>query len=414
MSGLRWFGLTLAFLVLAGPTRLAVADINNPDLLPLGERAAQLGNAGITTPTSEAAYFNPANLTRISTATISASGSSYQSTSVTIKDALVLGDDTADIRFGGFNSIPSAVISTYSAGPVSLATSVMVPEWIIAKGRERIQLGPLGITQSNRLEREVIAIGGSAAMELTPKLSLGLSIYGLRESEDTNIIFDVSSLVDSASVIQYSQRHEQRTSLAVFGVMGLSYAASETLVVGARVRSPRLSVAGSGNLYVRELVADAAVTVANVSEVDGFKTFAPTPLDLGVGASVKVTPRIEFVADVNAQIPGRAIFYDDSDAGESAVDLRLAVRASVGADIEFLDRKWLRLGLVYNPAAVESEDGSEDKASSFRGVTGGIAWASSRTTTSLGAFFLQGEGLDDGSEVSERHYGALLSTSYRL
>ena len=61
---LRSLALLLGSLSLLVAT-VAEADSSNPDLVPFGERASMLGNAGITSPKGEAVYYNPANLARI-------------------------------------------------------------------------------------------------------------------------------------------------------------------------------------------------------------------------------------------------------------------------------------------------------------------------------------------------------------
>src|SRR5262245_20313674 len=74
---LRWLGAVVAVATQVGFERLARADAYNPNSLPIGERAAMLGNTGITSPYGEAVYYNPANLGRIDYPSLSVSGSTY-------------------------------------------------------------------------------------------------------------------------------------------------------------------------------------------------------------------------------------------------------------------------------------------------------------------------------------------------
>jgi hypothetical protein len=54
--------IAFALAFLASP---ALADPTNRNLIPFGERAAMLGNAGITSPLGESVFYNPANLRRV-------------------------------------------------------------------------------------------------------------------------------------------------------------------------------------------------------------------------------------------------------------------------------------------------------------------------------------------------------------
>jgi hypothetical protein len=92
---------TLIAAVLVASAAVAQADLANRNYFPFGERAATMGNAGITSPYGDAAYYNPANLTRIGHPSISVSGSTYMIYELSADPLLVLeGEDHRSRRRG--------------------------------------------------------------------------------------------------------------------------------------------------------------------------------------------------------------------------------------------------------------------------------------------------------------------------
>src|SRR5580765_4587609 len=78
------------------------ADAGNRDYLPFGERAAMLGNAGITSPYGEAVYYNPANLTRIDHPSLSVSGNTYLRYDLSAKPLIVIEGQDQPFSASGF------------------------------------------------------------------------------------------------------------------------------------------------------------------------------------------------------------------------------------------------------------------------------------------------------------------------
>src|SRR5512140_391825 len=115
--------LVIVIVLAAGTAR---ADVDNRDLLPFGERASMLGNAGLCSPFGEAVYYNPANLTRIDHPSLSVSGSTYLLYNISLNPLITLGGQDEPFDASGFVAIPSTVTSTYKVGDFWLATAVLV------------------------------------------------------------------------------------------------------------------------------------------------------------------------------------------------------------------------------------------------------------------------------------------------
>src|SRR5687768_6323276 len=108
--------LAVVVMVVTVAATPAAADPTNPDLIPFGERASMLGNAGITSPKGEAVYYNPANLARIGHPELSVSGSTYLRFDLSTDALLVLQGEDQPFDAAGFIAIPSTLVSSYQIG----------------------------------------------------------------------------------------------------------------------------------------------------------------------------------------------------------------------------------------------------------------------------------------------------------
>ena len=408
--------------VLAATAASARADLSNRYYMPFGERAAMMGNAGITSPYGEAAFYNPANLTRIGHPSLSVSGSTYLRYDLSADPILVLQGEDQPFSASGFVAIPSTVTSTYKAGEFWLSTAVLVPEAIEFKNRSTFRSTDLAVTLLQQRSVESLWLGGSIARELAPGLSVGVSVFVQNESESTfNFVRVQNGFMPIMSVREVTT-NEDVSVWNLTGILGVHYQASEMLGIGLRVHSPTVKLTGSADVY--ESTLQAGMNAAAVeSEVEDVNVSRPAPADLGVGFSIRPTPRVELVADVSLQLPGTFTTLDDPMLGVREVEVELAPRAGIGAEIEVGSKKWLRLGAMYNASALATPASDADAPSdTYYGATLGFSFQKERTVTSIGlfglqsntAFFVEGADPQRRSDARVRLYGGLLAVSYRL
>src|SRR6185295_5266194 len=236
----------LSLIVLLALTADARADATNRMFLPFGERASALGNAGLCSPSGDAVFYNPANLTRIEHPSLSVSGSTYLRYEISADPLLVLEGQDQPFSAAGFVAIPSTVTSIYKVGSWRLATAILVPEALEYKDRVTFTSPSLRATVLQQRSYETLWLGGSIAHELTANLSLGLSLFA---SRDTVSSFAFTRFQVGEAAVRETISNEDTAVYNASAVLGVYWAAMPALGVGLRVHSPTLRLAGTSDFY---------------------------------------------------------------------------------------------------------------------------------------------------------------------
>jgi hypothetical protein len=405
-------------LFLLGLVATARADVGNHGYLPFGERAAMLGNAGLCSPFGEAVFYNPANLTRLDHPSLSVTGSTYLRYDLSARPLLVLDGQDQPFSASGFVAIPSTVTSTYRIGSWWLATAILVPEALDYKNRITLAAPDVHATVLQQQTAQSLWLGASVARKLGPHLALGATAFVAHETESSLSFVHVETAMATTEVTS----NEDTSVVNLDAVAGLYWEPSPALGVGVRVQSPALRLRGTTDLYAARLSSAAGDTPGEVV-VDGAKAARPAPMDLSIGVAFRPRSSVELVGDAGLQLPATIVTLDDPVAGTRSETLHLAPRLGLGAEIEALPHKWLRIGILYNRSAVAAPKTSDDPArDDYLGVTGGLSIQNGRTVTSIGAFLLESNTQlvvagSDPPRLSDAHtrlYGGLLSFAYRL
>jgi hypothetical protein len=419
--------LRLTLLVLTAVSALgrsAAADVSNRNLLPFGERAAFLGNAGITSQQGDAVFYNPANLARVGHPNLSVSANVYAVVDLKAEPLLVIEGEEQPFEASGFLSIPSTLVSTYQIGGWALATAVLVPEALALKNRITFDSPSLHVTLLQAQEQESLYLGAGAARQIAPGLVAGLSAFVAKEAV-SDLSFVRSEVVAEPPVVSEFISNSDTTVFNLTAVAGAFWQPSARFGIGARVQVPPIRLKGSADIYQSISVPGDDVLTGEEAWED-VNASAPLPWDLGVGVSLRATPRLELVADLNLQLPDTLTTIDEPDIeeiGTVRVETELAPRVGVGVEWAFLSQAWLRLGALYNRSAFRApETAADEPQEHYYGVTGGLAWQKDRTHTAIGGFFLRSDVnlLVDGTDPPRQSdarallYGALLTVSYRL
>lgn len=424
MSWTRWIAVAAAAAA-TFPAHRAAADLENPGFLPFGERASFQGNAGITSPTGEAVYYNPANLARIDQPNLSVSGNIYVRFTLEADAILTIEGVDQPFKASGFISNPSTLISTYNIGDWSLATAVLIPEALELKNRVTFVSPSLRVTVLQDHAEESLWIGGGIAREITPSLRVGLSLFVTRDTTaDINLLrYEVTT--EAERLVSEVVTNLDQSVLNLVAIPGIHWQATDAFAVGLRARTPPIKLSGSAEIY-QSVLSPGDDEGTFEQEFDDVNVSAPAPLELGLGLSYRAHPRLELVLDGNVQLPGTVTTVDEPDIpeiGTTEVEVEWAPRVGVGMDWQVASAWWLRLGALYNKSALpEPTEPGDEAREDFYGVTGGIAWQNDRTTTALGSFFLYSpvDTLVEGSDplrkadANEKLYGALLTIAYRL
>jgi hypothetical protein len=406
--------------------RLAAADAANRNLLPFGERAAFLGNAGITSQTGDAVFYNPANLARIGHPNLSVSANVYAVVDLKAEPLLEIEGVDQPFEASGFLSIPSTLVSTYHFGGWSIATAVLVPDSVTLKNRVTFDSPSLHVTLLQEQAQESLYLGGGVAHVIVPGLTAGASVFVAKESTaDLTFLRSEVASTEPSMVSEFTSNTDA-TVFNLTAVVGLSWQPTPTLGIGLRTQVPPIRLTGDADIYQSVNVpGDAANTVESAWEDADQR--APLPWDVGLGVSFRPHPKLELLADLNLELPATLTVRDDPDlppdVGFAQTKTRVAPRFGAGAEWQFLSQIWLRLGALYNGSAYATPKTSDDEVSEqYYGVTGGLAWQKDRTHTAIGGFYLRSDAdvIVQGSDpprLSDARtvvYGALLTVSYRL
>jgi hypothetical protein len=401
----------------------AAADEANPNFLPFGERAAFLGNAGITSDVGEAIYYNPANLARIGHPNLSVSGNLYVRFEFEADPFLVIAGEDQSFEGSGFMSIPSTLVSTYQIGGWYLGTAVLVPDAFTFKNRVAFEGPDLTVTLLQESQLQSLWVGTGVGRQLAPGLTAGLSVFITHDTESQFSFVRFDAMTDPPVTSEVTSNFDSSVWNAL-AIAGVFWQATPALGLGLRARLPPIKLTGSADVYQALLTASADADQTIEEEFEDVEVSRPLPFDVGMGVSFRATPRLELLADVNVQMPATLTrISDDRIDNDDKVKVELTPRVGGGVEWAVLSQLWLRLGFLYNPSAHPTpEDSGDEAAEDFAGVTGGLAWQKDRTQTALGGFFLYSspdiivEGSDPvrKSDAREVLYGALLTVSYRL
>ncbi len=411
----------LLILCLALAARPAAADELNRNFMPFGERAAFLGNAGITSELGEAVFYNPANLSRIKDPNISVSGNLYARFEVEADPLLVIEGEDQPFRASGFFSNPSTLVSTYRPGGWSVATAVLIPEAVEFRNRVTFDSPSLRTTLLQEQQQESLWIGAGVAREIAPGLAAGIGAFVIKESA-SELLFVHSEVTTPATVSEFTSSFDF-TVWNLSAIAGLSWQPHPKLGLGVRTQPPPLRLTGSGDIYRATVIASAMDSTLE-EELEDVEVSRPLPWDIGAGLSFRPTPRLELVLDANLQLPATLTRLDDPRVDREEVDVKLAPRVGAGVEWQLVSPLWLRFGVLYNrSSAPEPQTSDDEPREHYYGVTGGIAWQKGRTQTSVGGFLLRTDttllvaGSDPVRESEDARtlfYGALLAVTYRL
>lgn len=410
-------------LLLGLAARSAVADEVNRNFMPFGERAAFVGNAGLTSPLGEAVYYNPANLARIEYPNLSVSGNLYMRFEIKADPFIQFGDEAPPFEASGFISNPSTLISTYEIGSFSLATAVLIPEALQYKNRTSLDTSLIEVTVLQDFKEESLWIGGGLARKFGSDFSIGISAFAAKEST-AQLVYIRAEPVNAEAVAETTQSADS-TVWNLNAIAGLHWQASPTVGIGLRVQPPPLKLTGSADLYTASVTAGTPMNDEIIeTEFEDVDVSKPFPWDMGIGLSWRATPRLELLLDANLQLPATLTQMDDPQVGVEELETDIAPRFNLGLDWQFVDTWWLRLGATYNHSAAPGPETDDDQVQDhYYGVTGGIAWQSGRTQTAIGGFVfgsdttfivIDSDPPRESDTAYALFYGALLTVSYRL
>lgn len=390
----------------------------------LGDRAAGMGGAACAIANGvEAVYYNPAGLAGTPRDSLSLSANLYGFQKFTEENAFLPGED---FESDSFQSIPSSVGGTLRASP----------DWVLGFGvfvpfRNTIFDGATYPADrhyySVAIDNQTMWAGPAVGWQATPRLSLGLSVFGAYQTHSSlmNFYWGDEALAYTRD-IAYS-------SLGLVGVLGVQYRLTDRLRLGATLTSPCQNLTGEGNV-TENIVSGSAggesqSEVADYQELDA-ENGAPASFRVGLGWGSER----EFL--LSADVAYHLARTFDPLSGRSPEGEPVAVTQhheevldfSLGAEYYFRRKFPVRAGFFTSHSSApdpEVDQTDEPGQIDLYGVTATVGVETKNASSNIGLNYLWGEGRALGwgtdshgevvntlSDSNETHLYLVFNTQY--
>ncbi len=391
----------LISLALFIPTGVLMAGPSNYQNYIPGARASGMGGAVVATADAlDAAFFNPAGLTRTKSSMISLSASLYGVQRHWVDDSFYPGED---LESSTFVTVPSAIGTVMRLGEKTAAAfSVFEP---YKKSAHEIDSIPeLQHFNTFSDDDQILWIGPSIGHQFSPRLSWGVAVYGVYRSLSRFV-----SMYWNQEALSYSF-DVKANSLGLVVLVGLQYKPTDRWNIGLVLQPPSTRLTGSGTVQNQVVLGilqadNKAVEYADDLEVE---YRLPARVTLGVGW---VEPRrygwgldvTYHLAETYATSQGRTQsgqWLEEETRDQAVVDV------NIGGEY-FLAKKYpLRAGFFTSfstePKARENSDYPYAGLDLY-GVTASIGSTGKAIDSNLGINYAWGHGNDYGTKQEDGH-----------
>ncbi len=395
----------------------ARADSSNPNLIPLGESEAFLGNAGVARASDTGAvYYNPAGLAELTSGRISASGAVYMSFSTHI-DSIVRVENT-DVPFdaSGFNTIPATYVATRRFGSWVTALSVLVPSSLAFDDHKSLAVPDTLTNLIFSSSTSELWIGLSAAHKISDRWSFGATVFGVQH-ELTQILGADLVSTTTPGVFSTELAREDLNTVGLTATLGLAYTATDWLRFGLRAQSPLVQVYGKAASFQVLRTENGAGPGASGEDVQGPANYA-MPFDFSLGTAISPTGWMTVLFDASLQTGANYQSFPASTFFNEDLSLQPTLRLNLGVELTPIQSVPIRLGAYYDPSTNGGQPGDPNfEKEDFYGLTAGVGFNTDHVRTTVGGFYLWSSGQmtnDDGTTagIHSQGFGALLSTAY--
>lgn len=326
-------------------------------------------------------------------------------------------------NLSAFQTVPSALVSTFGDSDLTVAYFLLVPESFKLNHRVTWEFpeNKLTLIQNNSINE--IWAGGSIAKRLGENWSIGGTLFLIQQSKSgtSTVITTTTSRANTASSVN---GYETSTVYVGSLALGVWNQYAEWGQVGLRLQTPALHLSGNGSGYISSIKTEEGVVTEDVQQDDRLRTRYQIPFDLTLGNSVTLFDRWHLYADVSVQfamayerVEGSALFPNSTER------VKTNLRYHLGTKWELSDGFSLLAGGYVIPSAADSmlSGGMSFAPTTYYGTTGGFQFRSGRIKTGLGAFFTWANTSLEAvanpsatSQLNRRIYGALITIGYYL
>jgi hypothetical protein len=409
-----WGGL-LGFCLASSASGVARADNANPNIIPLGQNEAFLGNTGTGRPTDTGAvYYNPAGLAELGSTQVSLSGTVYASVHEHSSGIAVIENTNIPFDASGFDAIPTALVLTRPLGDWMGAFSVLVPLSLQFDDHTSLAIPNVLTNLVFSTSETEVWYGLSIARKLGPHWGVGASLYGVQHGETD--VLGLDTVNPSTGAFITSLQRENLSVYGLLGILGISYVASDAVRFGLRAQTAMAQVYGKGESYsITRGVAQTALPIPS-EDVTGPANYR-IPFDFSLGTAVKPAEWLTLMGDLSLQLPTSYQAFPASINNET-VTLRATPRLNLGAEGLVTPSNPVRVGFYFNPSARGGQPGDPNfEKLDYYGLTAGVGMNREHVRTSVGGFYIWSHGqmtstAPAASSLSITALGAMITTAY--
>ena len=397
-------------------------ELANPNFLPFGEYEAFMGNAGIALDNSSGAvYYNPGALGFVTEQKVSVYGNAYAFNRININAPTALPGADFAISSNASTSVPLSSVTIFGSSRWTYAFSLNTvhSSQIDMTIPFRTSTSELQVSLSE--SESSLWIGPSVGRNVGDDFSLGLSLFAIRYTANTNAIS--YSRIDGTSFNRQSLSGTRETTNNWSGllVFGGQWRIHHRWTAGARIQTASVNLRGRTDYFRSENTTGNNATFA-LQEEKNVVSQMKRPFQFGLGANYSPRPSLDLLLDVNFQLPAHYNSVPSWPAVNRKIDTKFTPRLNFGANWQATPTHRILGGFIYNPSAFSRKESYLDTEyrEDFKGFTFGVQKDMGSLTSTIGGFYLWSRlresftSFRDGTEFSHRVVGLLLTASYRL
>lgn len=274
-------------------TQAAWGAFSNYNSILIGDQASGMGGAytAMAEDASALAFYNPAGLAFLEGNSFSAAVGIYKKFDTTFGQEEDFTQAPLRINKGFFRALPSSTGSAIRRGNYTYSLSIVVPDFDNYKGD--LRSSPTNTTTLSYID-ESLWVGGAVAKKISDLESLGLTLYYTARSY-TRSLNDRSFPNETEAILFNSEK--TLVENAVVAILGYRILLSEQWSFGASLRTPNLTVNGSGS-YFSSLVTTNPFTVVSRNRPQE-KTNVNIPGKLSFGMAYRRDAELVISADAS-------------------------------------------------------------------------------------------------------------------
>ena len=375
------------------------ADDSNYQRYMVGDRAAGMGGAVVSIANGvDACYYNPAGLGRVKANTLSISANLYGFEKYSVDDAWFPNED---FNTTSFISIPTTMGSIFKLGSknAAVAFSVFIPDKTsfheITAFTDRQHY-----TTYSRDDQQ-LWIGPSIGGNITPQISLGLSVFGVYRtySEFESIYWGNSpSLSISQDIKAYT--------LNVASIWGIQFHPTDRWNCGLTFQTPQFSVLENGEVQYQYMFQQSD---SGSFYADNLTVKNDMPMQISVGIGQDEQDVYAWGVDLSWHLPTSFTSIEGESQTGSNVATRIQRKGIVDVNLggEYIIRKKYPVRAGFFTSFSSAPDVDINNPNSIGqideyGLTLSVGRRSSIIDANIGLNYLFGHGDELGYDLNEK------------